>query len=447
MQEKANLKYTQAHGARLSPSLDWGHQNKVRAATAGQQQETALTPLLTHIKVLDLSRVLAGPWSSQILADLGAHVIKVERPGRGDDTRAWGPPFLKNSDGSDTREGGYFLAANRGKRSITLDLQTPDGQAIVRKMAAEADVVIENYKVGTLARLGLSYEDLAAINPALIYCSVTGFGQTGPRRAEPAYDFLVQAMGGLMSITGGRDDQPGGGPQKVGVPIVDMVTGVYGAVGILAALAGRTQTGHGQHIDLAMLDVQVGLLCNQGMNYLLAGKVPRRTGTAHPNIQPQRTFDCKDGQIVLVVGNDGQFAAFCKVLGIPDLAEDPRFATNGQRVSHQAALDPILDAILIQRTRAHWLTALADAGVPAGSINSVPEVFEEPQVRQREMLRYLPHPLAGEVPQIASPLRFSDAPAHSTVAPPLLGQHTTEILQELGYSPEEINTLRGRAVL
>ena len=406
-----------------------------------------MTAMLKHIKVLDLSRVLAGPWSSQILADLGANVIKVERPGSGDDTRAWGPPFLKDSNGAETREGGYFLAANRGKRSITLDLKTPEGQAIVKKMASEADVLIENYKVGTLERLGLGYEQLAALNPGLIYCSVTGFGQTGPRRAEPAYDFLVQAMGGLMSVTGERDDLPGGGPQKVGVPMVDMVTGVYAAVGILAALAGRTQTGRGQHIDLAMLDVQVGLLCNQGMNYLLAGKVPRRTGTAHPNIQPQRTFTCKDGQIVLVVGNDGQFAALCKVLGRPDLAADPRFQTNGQRVVHQAALDPILDDILIQRDRSHWLQALGKVGVPAGSINSVPEVFAEEQVRHREMLRHLPHPLAGQVPQIASPLRFSDAPSGSSMAPPLLGQHTDEILLELGYSKTDIDALRERAVL
>jgi len=406
-----------------------------------------LIALLDHIKVLDLSRVLAGPWSSQILADLGASVIKVERPGRGDDTRAWGPPFLTAEDGSPTREGGYFLAANRGKRSITLDLQTAEGQAIVKKMAQEADVVIENYKVGTLARLGLDYASLAAINPRLIYCSVTGFGQTGPRSAEPAYDFLVQAMGGLMSVTGERDDLPGGGPQKVGVPIVDMVTGVYGAVGILAALAGRTQTGQGQHIDLAMLDVQVGLLCNQGMNYLLSGRTPRRTGTAHPNIQPQRTFACKDGQIILVVGNDSQFAALCKVLGRSDLAQDPRFATNGQRVSHQTELDPVLDAILAQQDRAHWLTRLADAGVPAGPINSVPEVFAEEQVRHREMLRYLPHPVAGQVPQIVSPLRFSNAPCNSMIAPPTLGQHTDEILAELGYSPKDIEALHTRAVL
>ncbi|NYT81107.1 CoA transferase [Alcaligenaceae bacterium] len=406
-----------------------------------------MLPLLSHIRVLDLSRVLAGPWSSQILADLGADVIKVERPGRGDDTRAWGPPFLKRADGSNTEEGGYFVAANRGKRSITLDLQTPEGQEIVKKLAVECDVVIENYKVGTLDRLGLGYKDLSAINPGLIYCSVTGFGQTGPRSKLPAYDFLIQAMGGLMSVTGERDDKPGGGPQKVGVPIVDLVTGVYGALAIVSALVGRNETGHGDHIDLAMLDVQVGLLANQAMNYLLSGKTPKRTGTAHPNIQPQRIFDCRNGQIVLVVGNDGQFLALCDVLGHPELKEDERFLTNGKRVVNQAELDPILDAAFLSQDREHWLDRLEEAGIPAGPINSVPEVFNEPQVVHREMLRHLPHPLAGSVPQVMSPLRFARAPLKTDTPPPLLGQHTAEILGNLGFSSEEIEGLRQRKVV
>ena len=406
-----------------------------------------MLPLLSHIRVLDLSRVLAGPWSSQILADLGADVIKVERPGRGDDTRAWGPPFLKQADGTDTEEGGYFVAANRGKRSITLDLQTPEGQEIVRKLAAESDVVLENYKVGTLDRLGLGYKDLSKINPALIYCSVTGFGQTGPRSTLPAYDFLIQAMGGLMSVTGERDDKPGGGPQKVGVPIVDLVTGVYGALAILAAIVGRNETGKGDHIDLAMLDVQVGLLANQAMNYLLSGKTPKRTGTAHPNIQPQRIFDCQDGQIVLVVGNDGQFLALCDVIGHPELKGDERFLSNGKRVRNQAELDPILDAAFVSKDREYWLRKLEDAGIPAGPINSIPEVFNEPQVIHREMLRYLPHPLAGQVPQVMSPLRFANSKMKVDTPPPLLGQHTAEILDSLGFSEGDITNLRNKSII
>lgn len=311
-----------------------------------------MQPLLSNLKVLDLSRVLAGPWASQILADLGADVIKVERPGQGDDTRSWGPPFLKDEQGQDTADGAYFVATYRGKRSITLDLQTAEGQALVKQLCRDADVVLENYKVGTLARLGLDYASLSAINPRLVYCSVTGFGQTGPRAAEPAYDFLIQAMGGLMSVTGERDDRPGGGPQKVGVPIVDLTTGVYAALGIVAALLRRAQTGQGEYIDVAMLDVQVGLLANQAMNFLLGGRVPRRTGTAHPNIQPQRTFACADGDIVIVVGNDAQFATLCEALRQPGLARDPRYVSNSQRVKNLDTLDPLLDAIFIREPRA-----------------------------------------------------------------------------------------------
>jgi len=402
--------------------------------------------LLSSIRVLDLSRVLAGPWASQILADLGADVIKVERPGSGDDTRTWGPPFLKDAAGDDTREAGYYLAVNSGKRSITIRIDTPEGQQLVRELAQNADVVLENYKVGTLERLGLGYADLSADHPELIYCSVTGFGQTGPRAKQPAYDFLIQAMGGLMSVTGERDDKPGGGPQKVGVPIVDMVTGVYAAVGILAAIIGRHTTGRGQHVDLGMMDVQVGLLMNQAMNYLLAGRTPKRTGTAHPNIQPQRTFECRDGQIVVVVGNDGQFATLCGLMGRPELATDERFATNGKRVVNQALLDPILDAAFGAEDRAVWLERLGAANVPAGAINTVPEVFADPQVVHRGMLRHIPHPLAGTVPQVMNPLRFSAAPSCAELPPPLLGEHTAQVLGELGYSPADIAELAKRAV-
>ncbi|OZI19493.1 CoA transferase [Bordetella genomosp. 9] len=406
-----------------------------------------MQPLLSNIKVLDLSRVLAGPWASQILADLGADVIKVERPGRGDDTRSWGPPFLKDESGNDTADGAYFVATNRGKRSITLDLQTPEGQDLVKALCADVDVVLENYKVGTLARLGLDYEALSKINPRLVYCSVTGFGQTGPRAAEPAYDFLIQAMGGLMSVTGERDDKPGGGPQKVGVPIVDLSTGVYAALGIVAALLRRTQTGRGEYVDVAMLDVQVGLLANQAMNFLLGKRVPRRTGTAHPNIQPQRTFHCADGDIVVVAGNDAQFVALCGVIGQPALANDERYATNGQRVRNQESLDPILDAIFAQRPRADWLDSLKKAGVPAGSINSVPEVFDDPQVVHRGMLRHLPHPVAGSVPQVMNPLRFGGAALRVDRAPPLLGEHTDEVLRGLGLDAARIQALRARKVI
>ncbi|CAM4086962.1 CaiB/BaiF CoA transferase family protein [Bordetella muralis] len=403
--------------------------------------------LLSNIKVLDLSRVLAGPWASQILADLGADVIKVERPGRGDDTRSWGPPFLKNGAGEDTSDGAYFIATNRGKRSMTLDLQTPEGQELVKTLCRDADVVLENYKVGTLARLGLDYAALSAINPRLIYCSVTGFGQTGPRAAEPAYDFLIQAMGGLMSVTGERDDKPGGGPQKVGVPIVDLSTGVYAALGIVAALLRRTQTGQGEYVDVSMLDVQVGLLANQAMNFLLGNRIPKRTGTAHPNIQPQRTFSCADGDIIIVVGNDAQFVALCDVIEQPELAQDARYATNSQRVKNLESLDPILDAVFASQPRAYWLDKLKQAGVPAGSINNVAEVFDDPQVQHRAMLRHLPHPVAGSVPQVMNPLRFGHSDLRVDRAPPLLGEHTEDILNELGMSAERIQDLRARKII
>ena len=387
---------------------------------------------LSHIRILDLSRIMAGPWAGQILADLGADVVKVERPGAGDDTRGWGPPFLKDRAGAETREAGYYLAVNRGKRSITLDLDKPEGQRVVRALAARSDIVLENFKVGTLARFGLGYDGLKAVNPKLIYCSITGFGQTGPRRDAAAYDFMIQAMCGLMSVTGEPDDKPGGCPEKVGVPIVDIMSGMYAAIAVLAALARRNETGRGDYIDIGMLDVGVSFLANQAMNYLVSGKAPRRTGNAHPNIQPQDVFAARDGYMVLVVGNDGQFAKCCEVLGRPEWTTDERFAKNSGRVRNRAALTPLIAEVLLQRDIADWISGLEAAGVPCGPINTVPKVFEEAQVRHRGMLVDIAHPLSGTVPQVVSPMRFTDAPLAFERSPPLLGEHTAEILRELG---------------
>ncbi|MFD0668151.1 CaiB/BaiF CoA transferase family protein [Ramlibacter sp. MAHUQ-53] len=402
---------------------------------------------LSHVKVLDLSRILAAPWAGQILADLGAEVIKVERPGAGDDTRSWGPPFLKDATGQDTKEAGYYLAVNRGKRSITVSLEKPEGQKIVRELAAWADIVLENYKAGTLARYGLDEASLRKVNPRLIYCSVTGFGQTGPRRDQPAYDFLIQAMGGLMSVTGEKDGRPGGGPQKVGVPIVDLMTGMYTAVSVLAALSRRDQTGEGGSIDIAMLDVQVATLANQAMNYLVSGKVPARNGNAHPNIQPQDVYACADGDLILVVGNDGQFAKLCEVMGEPAWAVDPRFATNAQRVRNIGELSAMLRERFAARQRAGLIADLDAAGVPCGPINTVPEVFEDPQVQARGMLQHSPHPCGVDVPQVASPMRFDGAPLPLRDAPPLLGQHSADILAQIGYAPDDVARLRAQGVI
>jgi crotonobetainyl-CoA:carnitine CoA-transferase CaiB-like acyl-CoA transferase len=387
---------------------------------------------LSHVRVLDLSRVMAGPWAGQILADLGADVIKVERPLVGDDTRSWGPPFLKDSSGNPTREAGYYLSVNRGKRSITLDLDKTEGQAVVRAIAARSDIVIENFKVGTLKRFGLDYEGLRSINPRIIYCSITGFGQTGPKRDVAAYDFMIQAMGGLMSVTGERDGMPGAGPQKVGVPIVDIMTGMYATIGVLAALARRCETGQGDYIDLAMLDVQSAFLANQVMNWLLSGNPPKRGGNRHPNIQPQDVFPCADGYIALAVGNDRQFARLAEILGHPEWSTDERFATNQSRVRNHPLLDPLLRAEFMNRARGGLVAALEAAGVPCSPINTVPEVFDDPQVKHRRMLRALPHPIAGQVSQVVSPLNFANEPLAFDRAPPLLGEHTAEILRELG---------------
>jgi crotonobetainyl-CoA:carnitine CoA-transferase CaiB-like acyl-CoA transferase len=392
---------------------------------------------LSHVRVLDLSRVLAGPWAGQLLADLGADVIKVERPGAGDDTRGWGPPFLKNADGIDSRESGYYLAVNRGKRSITIDLASAEGQETVRALAARSDILLENYKVGTLARFGLGPDDLRRQNPRLIYCSVTGFGQTGPRRDQVAYDFMIQAMSGLMSVTGERDDEPGGGPQKVGIPIVDLVTGLYTAIAVLAALARRQESGRGDYIDIAMLDVMTATLANQAMNYLMTGNTPRRTGNKHPNIQPQDVFATVDGHLALAVGNDGQFEKFCTAIGRPEWATDERFARNASRVRNLPLLTPLIRDVLNRRPTNEWTTLFSEAGIPCSPINSIPDVFGDPQITHRQMLTELPHPTAGTVPMVASPIRFAEAQLSLRRPPPLLGQHTQEILTWLGLGGDQ----------
>lgn len=387
---------------------------------------------LSHIRVLDLSRIMAGPWCGQVLADLGADVIKIERAGVGDDTRRWGPPYLKDKNGAPTKESGYYLSVNRGKRSVELDLASAEGQEIARSIAAESDILLENFKSGDLARYGLGYDDLKKINPRLIYCSITGFGSDGPKAKDVAYDFMIQAMGGLMSVTGEADGVPGGGPQKVGVPIIDIVTGMYATVGVLAALARRNETGSGDFIDLAMLDVSTAILANQAMNYLVSGTVPVRRGNKHPNIQPQDVFAVKDGHIVLAVGNDEQFTRFADTIGRADLAADERFRLNEARVRNLPELMTIISGRLMQNTVDFWLNAFRIANVPCGPINTIDRVFAEPQVEHRQMLRHLPHPLAGTVPQVVSPLRFQNSPLSYDAAPPLLGAHTAQVLAELG---------------
>jgi crotonobetainyl-CoA:carnitine CoA-transferase CaiB-like acyl-CoA transferase len=401
---------------------------------------------LSHIRVLDLSRIVAGPWASQILADLGADVIKVEKPGTGDDTRSWGPPFLEDHEGKSTDNSGYFLAVNRGKRSITIDMATPEGQQLIRELAAQSDVVLENFKVGTLTRFGLGPENLRTLNPRLVYVSISGFGQDGPRSSQPAYDFMVQAMGGLMSVTGEAEGNPGAGPQKVGVPIVDIMTGMYAAVAVLAALERRHETGRGDFIDLALLDVQVAFLANQAMNYLLSDKVPVRNGNKHPNIQPQDVFQCRDGYIALACGNDGQFRKLAQVLGKPSLSTDDRFTTNANRVRNYPAMREALSEIFAAKNVAETVQLLNAEGIPCGPINSIPQALNDPQIQHRQMVRDLDHPL-GAVPQVVSPMRFQESPLSFDIAPPLLGQHTHEILTNIGLRPDEIESLQTRRII
>ena len=403
---------------------------------------------LSHLRVLDLSRVLAGPWAGQILADLGAEVIKVERPGNGDDTRAWGPPFLKDAYGESTGEAAYYLSANRNKQSVTIDFTKPEGQQLVRDLAAKSDILIENFKVGGLEAYGLDYASLKALNPDLIYCSITGFGQTGPYAKRAGYDFMVQGLGGLMSLTGRPEGDEGAGPVKVGVALTDILTGLYSTVAILAALAHRQHDGGGQHIDMALLDVQVACLANQAMNYLTTGVAPQRLGNAHPNIVPYQDFPTADGDFILTVGNDSQFRKFAEVAGRPELGGDPRFSTNKLRVANRAELVPLIRQLTVFKTTAEWVSQLEAVGVPCGPINDLAQVFADPQVQARGLAMQLPHALAGLVPQVASPIRLSGTPVEYRNAPPLLGEHTQEILERvLGLDSVAVEALREAGVL
>lgn len=403
---------------------------------------------LSHIRVLDLSRVLAGPWAGQIFGDLGAEVIKVERPGSGDDTRHWGPPYIKDAEGNDSREAAYFQSANRNKQSLTLDFTQPEGQRLVRELVAQCDVLLENFKVGGLAAYGLDYESLKAINPRLIYCSITGFGQSGPYAKRAGYDFMIQGLGGLMSLTGRPEGEEGAGPMKVGVALTDILTGLYATVGVLAALNQREQSGVGQHIDVALLDVQVACLANQAMNYLATGVSPKRLGNAHPNIVPYQDFPSADGNFILAVGNDGQFRKFCEVAGIANFADDPRFVTNKARVAHRAELIPLLRQATVFKTTAQWIELLEKAGVPCGPINDLQQVFADPQVQARGLRLDLPNAMGSSTPQVASPLRLSATPVAYRSAPPLLGQHTEALLQRLlGMSETQVAELREAGVI
>jgi crotonobetainyl-CoA:carnitine CoA-transferase CaiB-like acyl-CoA transferase len=416
-------------------------------AQASAAAPTAAAQALSHIRVLDLSRVLAGPWAAQTLGDLGAEIIKIERPGSGDDTRLWGPPYLKDRQGRDTADAAYFLCANRNKKSLAIDLTQPAGQALVRELAQGCDVLIENFKVGSLKQYGLDHASLMALNPRLVYCSITGFGQDGPYAHRAGYDFLMQGMGGLMSITGRADGEEGAGPVKVGVALTDILTGLYASTAILAALQSREVTGQGQHIDLALLDVQVACLANQGMNHLY-GKEPVRMGNAHPNTVPYQDFPTADGYMILAIGNDSQFANFCVASGHPEWAEDPRFRIGPARVANRQVLIPMLRQLTVGRPTHEWVALLEKAGVPCGPINRVADVFDDPQVRARGTQISMAHPVGGDIPLVASPIRLSGTPVQYRSAPPLLGQHSREVLAEvLGLSSDAIANLIEQGVV
>ena len=403
---------------------------------------------LAHLTILDLSRVLAGPWCTQLLADMGATVIKVERPGTGDDTRAWGPPFLKDAGGRDTSEAAYYLACNRGKLSVAVDFTQPEGQRIVRDLALQSDVLVENFKVGGLAKYGLDYASIAAVNARLVYASITGFGQDGPYADRAGYDFIIQGMSGFMSVTGERDDLPGGGPQKAGVAITDLMTGMYAAVAILAALAHRDRTGEGQWLDLALFDSAVAMMAVMGMNHLVAGTPPGRAGNAHQNIVPYQVFACADGHLILAVGNDGQFAKFCEVAGHAEWARDERSARNENRVRHRATLVPLVAEAIVQRTQRDWLAALEGVGVPCGPINKLDQVFSDPHILARNMVLEMAHSSGKQVKVIANPVKLSETPADYRMPPPLLGEHTDTVLaQRLGLSADAIAVLREKGVI
>ena len=403
---------------------------------------------LSHIRVLDLSRVLAGPWCTQNLADLGADVLKIERPGLGDETRHWGPPFVKDEKGVNTAETAYFICINRNKRSITVDISKPEGQDIIRELVLQSDVLVENYKVGDLAKYGLDYASLTQIKPDLVYCSITGFGQNGPYAQRPGYDYIVQGMGGFMSVTGEADNKPGGGPQKAGVGTADLFTGMYATTAILAALIHRERTGEGQYIDMALLDTQVAVMANVSSNYLCSDEIPQRWGNASPIIVPYQTFPTSDGWVIVAVGNDSQFKQFVSAGGQMQLADDPLYSKNPQRVLNREQLVPLLETMTRQKTKAQWLSLLEKAGVPCGPINNIKEVFENEQVIARELQFDMPHPTTGKMKLVANPIRMSKTPVEANLAPPTLGQHTEEILHNrLKLDSEQIHKLRDQGII
>ncbi len=403
---------------------------------------------LSGIRVLDLSRVLAGPWCTQMLADLGAEVIKIERPGCGDDTRQWGPPWLQDENGNDTSEAAYYLSTNRGKHSLTVDISKPEGRDLILELAAVSDVFIENFKTGGLSKMGLAYADVKKVKEDIVYCSITGFGQDGPRAQQAGYDYLIQAMGGLMSITGNADGEPGAGPQRVGVAVADLTTGMYSTIAIQAALYHRLQSGQGQHIDMALLDTQVSWLANQASNYFISGKCPERSGAQHPNLTPYQPFETSDGYVILAIGNDAQFQRFCKEAKRKDLADDKRFQTNPLRNANRNELIPEMEKIMASRSSADWMTSLKTVDVPCGPINTIEEVFEDPQVQHRGLKIELDHPLSGKVSGVANPIKFSETPIQYSKVAPILGEDTKTVLQDIiGKSAAEIELLKKNKII